>query len=92
MGNSIVISVYAKNSDPENSTFEASQTMVSHNGVKARSVQNRVCNLLYLGHCGWSYYYSHPLYHNLCLLLSSVVFCILSSSVLRAFGSPALFR
>ena len=89
MGNSIVISVYAKNSDPENSTFEASQTMVSHNGVKACSVQNRVCNLLYLGHLWLELLlFSSSLPQS----LSSVVFCILSSSVLRAFGSPALFR
>ena len=39
--------------------------------------------------CGWSYYYSHPLYHNLCLLLSSVFFlplCYELSAVLLSSG------
>ena len=30
MGNFVVISVYSKNSDPDNSTFEASQTVVGN--------------------------------------------------------------
>ena len=34
------------------------------------------CNLLYLDHCGWSYYCSHLLYHNFCLVFC--IFCISS--------------
>ena len=47
------------------------------NAMQCNTLQYNItpCNVLYLGHCGWSYYCSHLLYHNFCL-----VFCIFLNS------------